>query len=100
LNDLPKVNLQVKSKTAHTSGKYKVEAQITNPVKSEAVAFAIRVQAVRKDTGEQIAPAFISDGYFSLVKGETKNVSFEFDDSLVEADNIAIKVTPFNGRNK
>jgi len=97
LNGLAKVDLKVKSETVHTSGKYKVEAQITNPVKSAAVAFAVRVQAVRKDTGEQIAPAFISDGYFSLLKGETKNVTFEFEDNLVAADNIAIKVTPFNG---
>ncbi|HTI91721.1 MAG TPA: hypothetical protein VL727_14105, partial [Puia sp.] len=51
-----------------------------------AVAFGIRVQAVRVSTGEQILPAITNDNYFSLLKGESKEIHFEFDAGLLGSD--------------
>jgi len=100
LGKLPQVDLKVRSTISKEPGKYVMHAQVTNPQNAAGVAFAIRVQAVRKDSGEQIAPAIISDGYFSLLKGESKAIRIEMDETLVAQDNIALKVTPYNAFSK
>ncbi len=86
LNTLPKVNLKVNFTTRKSDGRYFIDAKITNPLSSPAVAFGIRVQAVRASTGEQILPAITNDNYFSLLKGETREVHFEFDAALLGQD--------------
>jgi hypothetical protein len=53
-------------------------ATITNPGQSGTVALAIRPKLVRADSGEQILPVHASDGYFSLLPGESKEVTLEF----------------------
>ena len=54
-------------------------AAITNPADSHTVAFAVRPKLVNPKTGEQILPVFMNDGYFSLVPGETKQITIQFD---------------------
>lgn len=96
LNDLPKVNLKVTSKVVQANGKYFITAQITNPASSPAVAFGIRVQAVKSSTGAQILPGIMSDNYFSLLKGETKEVTIEFDAESLGKDTAKLLVEPYN----
>lgn len=100
LNTLPKVNLKTSYKTVKADGKYIITAQITNPSSSNAVAFGIRVQAVRSSTGEQILPAIMNDNYFSMVNGETKTVRIEFDEEVLGNDQLQLKVEPYNNRKK
>lgn len=96
LSELPKVNLKVTSKVVQANGKYFITAQITNPASSPAVAFGIRVQAVKSATGEQILPGIMSDNYFSLLKGETKEVRIEFDAEHLGKDTAKLLVEPYN----
>jgi hypothetical protein len=96
LNTLPKVNLKVSYKVTKADGKYFINAQITNPLSSPAVAFGIRVQAIRTSTGEQVLPAIMNDNYFSLLKGETKDVRIEFDAAALGDDKATLKVEPYN----
>jgi hypothetical protein len=96
LNNLSKVNLHVSWKVIQKDGKYWMNASITNPVNSPAVAFGIRVQAIRKSSGEQILPAVMNDNYFSLLKGETKNIQIEFDGAALKDERPALKVEPYN----
>jgi hypothetical protein len=51
---------------------------VSNPPDSGTVAIAIRPKPVKPSTGEQWLPVFMSDGYFSLLPGETKQVTFEY----------------------
>ncbi len=78
LNDMARVNLAVSSRLTTAKGKSVLLADVTNPAASHTVAFAIRVRAVNSQSGESVLPAFISDGDFSLVPGETKRVRIEF----------------------
>jgi hypothetical protein len=96
LNRLPRVNLKVSFTTRKSAGRYFIDAKITNPLSSPAVAFGIRVQAVRASTGEQILPAITNDNYFSLLKGESKEVHFEFDAALLGGDLPRLVVEPYN----
>jgi hypothetical protein len=97
LNTLAKVNLKVTYKIVNFNGKTVITAEITNPPSSKSAAFGIRVQAVKSSTGDQILPAIMSDNYFSLMNGETKEVKIEFDsDLLTKNDEIKLIADPFN----
>ncbi|RYE13671.1 MAG: discoidin domain-containing protein, partial [Sphingobacteriales bacterium] len=97
LATLPQVNLKVSTKTTKANGKYVVNATITNPASSAGVAVAVRVQAVKASNGDQILPVFTNDNYFSLIKGESKNISIEFDAKyLGDNDSVKLLVEPYN----
>ncbi|MDN3582417.1 discoidin domain-containing protein [Mucilaginibacter flavus] len=98
LNSIAKVDLKVNYRTVKVDGKYFITAQITNPASSKAVAFGIRVQALRTSTREQILPAIMNDNYFSLLKGETKTVKIEVADDVLGNDNVRLIAEPYNNR--
>ena len=79
LNDIARVSLAVTSRQTTVHGVDTLHADITNPANSHTMAFAIRPQVVRSGTGTSILPVIMSDGYFSLVPGETKHVTIQFD---------------------
>lgn len=96
INKLPKVDLKVSSTTKQANSKYYINARITNPSSTKAAAFAIRVQAVKASTGEQILPAIMNDNYFSLMRGESKEVQIEFDANVLGNDKVKLVVEPYN----
>jgi len=96
LNTLKPAALKISSSTTRAHGKYRINAQITNPKTTNTVAFAIRVQVVRSKTDAQILPAFVSDSYFTLLPGETRSVEVEFDEVLLGNDNPKLVAEPFN----
>ncbi|AYL93889.1 discoidin domain-containing protein [Mucilaginibacter celer] len=96
LNNLPKVDLKVDYKTVKADGKYYITAQVTNPSSSKAVAFGVRVQAVKASTGEQILPGIMSDNYFTLLKGESKTVKIEFDEAALGKDAVKLEAEAYN----
>lgn len=96
INNMPKVELQVKPNTRRENGKYIIEAQITNPLSSKAAAFATHLQVFKSSNGERVLPIYPSDNYFTLMKGETKSIRIEFDESLLGGDKPVLSVKPFN----
>ena len=96
LNTLAKVDLKTITKIIKEDGKYYIIAKITNPESSPGIAFAIRVQAVKASNGEEILPVFTNDNYFSLLKGESKDIKIEFDASIIGNDTPILKVEPYN----
>ncbi len=96
INTLPAVNLDVKYKNFKKNGKYKIEAQISNPVSSPAIAFVVHLKVVKKRNGEPILPVFMNDNYFSLLKGETKKINIDFDESLLDGDEPELIAEPYN----
>lgn len=96
LNSLPKADLKVTSKLLKKGGQAEIRATITQPKSAKSVAFAVHVQAVRTMDGERLLPAIISDSYFNLMPGESKNVSIAFDEALLKGGSYQLVVTPYN----
>ncbi|MFI5158622.1 MAG: hypothetical protein ACHQF4_07130, partial [Sphingobacteriales bacterium] len=66
---------------------------ITNTSKTTA-AFGIRAQLLHKN-GVQILPAIYSDGYFSLMQGESKILQIEVDPKIL-GGGYSLEATPYN----
>ena len=94
LNELPKTKVKTSEKITKRNGKYYATIKVSSP---SALAFGIRVQAVNSITGEQILPAIMSDNYFTLFKGESREVQIEFDESLLKkGETLSIKAEAYN----
>lgn len=97
LSALPKAQLNVSSRLVRKgNGQAEIKATITNPKSAPGVAFAVHVQAVRTSDGERILPAIMNDNYFTMMPGETKDISIEFDEKLLDGGNYKLLVEPYN----
>lgn len=94
LNNLPKADLKISSRSETKNGKRVVHATIKNT--SAPVAFAIRVQAIKESDGSQILPVIMNDNYFTLFKGESKEVTLEFDEALLNGGKYKLLAEPYN----
>jgi hypothetical protein len=79
LNTLKPVQLAMNYESGGNGETETISADITNPANSGTVALAIRPKVVEVDSDRQILPVHASDGYFSLLPGETRHVTLEFD---------------------
>lgn len=96
LGTLKKVNLGVSSRMSQANGENLVTATVTNPAGSQTVAFAIRPMLVKPSTGDQILPVYTSDGYFSLMPGESRQISFHFDPALAGNEPPQVQLECYN----
>ncbi len=94
LASMPKASVKVSSTLTRNNGKAVINAAISNSNKS--IAFAVHVQAYRTSDGERILPAMMNDNYFTLLKGESKNITIGFDESLLPDGKYTLKVEPYN----
>ena len=51
---------------------------------------------VYASTGEQILPVIMDDNYFTLLRGETRKVDIEIDESLLGEDTYKLVARPYN----
>ena len=93
LNKLAKAKLKTTSTVSTSNGRTTINAVITNV--GSGVAFAIHVQA-HDANGERILPAMMNDNYFSLIKGESKNIAIDFDSALVKHGKYTLMVEAYN----
>lgn len=99
LNTLKPVDLKVKSRMERKDGgKAVISADVTLPKSAPNVAFAVHVQPVRTSDGERILPAVMSDNYFTLMPGETRHVTFTFDEELLNGGGYKLEVEPYNNK--
>ncbi|MBZ4191349.1 discoidin domain-containing protein [Niabella beijingensis] len=94
LNRLPKTKLKISSALSRNEGKAVISASISNSKRS--VAFSVQVQAYRKSDGERILPAVMNENYFTLLKGESKNIRITFDEKLLPDGEYFLKAVPYN----
>lgn len=73
LNSLPQVDLNVTAKTQPEGSNRVTTVTLSNPGK--AIAFAVRLKVVRTTDGEEILPVLWQDNYFSLLPGESRQVT-------------------------
>ena len=97
LNSLKPVKLSVSSRLEKAeSGKVLIKASVSLPSSAPNVAFAVHVQALRKSDGERLLPAIMSDNYFTLMPGEKKELSIQFDETLLQGGGYTLTATPYN----
>lgn len=96
LNKLPKADLKTSSRMEQKGEKAEIRATIGLPKSAKGVAFAVHVQAVRTTDGERILPAIMNDNYFTLMPGENKEITINFDKSLLKGGSYKLLVTPYN----
>ncbi len=97
LNQLAPVNLRVATTGAIANGVHRrLTAQISNPADSPAAAFAIHLQVLDPRTGERVLPLLASDNYFTLMRGESRAVTIDYDAPAGMPDQGRLVATPFN----
>ncbi len=96
LNSLEPVDVKLSSKLKRVNGKAFIEANVSLPKSAKNLAFAICLKATRTTDGERLLPAIMSDNYFTLMPGESKQVTIEFDESLLQSGSYRLTATPYN----
>jgi hypothetical protein len=96
LNKLPAVQLKVSSKAVQVGDSTHITATVSNPVNTAGPAFAVCAQLVRADNNERVLPVVMSDNYFTLLKGESKQLEITFEKQLLENGTYKLIVTPYN----
>jgi hypothetical protein len=96
LTTIPTVKLRVATRIAQSAGTDTMTADITNPESSHTVAVAIRPKLVTARTDAQVLPVMMSDGYFSLLPGETKTVTINFDPADAGGKTPKLEVECYN----
>ena len=94
LDTLPPVALETKVTHSELDGQHILTAVVTNT--APAAAFAIRVQVVDTRTGQRILPIFSSDGYFTLMRGESRTITVRYKASADQAAHARLVLTPYN----
>ena len=91
---MPKARLNVTSNLVNKNGKNLIIATVKNV--GSSIAFAIHLQAIRERDGERILPVIMNDNYFTLMNGESKNITIEFEESLLKNSGYKLLVEPYN----
>jgi hypothetical protein len=100
LNRLPEVRLEAavspKSTVAKELGNGNDLYAITLSNNSSAPAVQTRIRTISSATGKDILPAFYSDNYFSLMPGERKTVTVEFNSAYLKGGQPVFELSGWN----
>jgi hypothetical protein len=98
LSSMKPVQLAVTTPTSEVQpdGLTRLSLDVTNPAGSGTVALAIRPKPVTPSNGEQVLPVFMNDGYFSLVPGETRHVTIDYNPSDTGGETPKVEVECWN----
>lgn len=91
LQNLPQTTLDYRVENKAENGKTIYTIHLAN--KTDKLAFFNRLKLVDQKDGSLVSPAFYSDNYFSLLPGETKDVSIEIQSAN---QNYNIELNGFN----
>jgi len=79
LNDLPRTKVAI-TKTVLSNGPiHRMTVSVAN--KGASIAFMVHLRFTRGKGGDDVVPVFWSDNYFSLLPGEKKSVTVQFESS-------------------
>lgn len=96
LNQLPKAELKISSKMERKGEKAEIRATTELPESTKSVTFVVHVQVVRTVDGEHILPAITGDNYSALMLGGNKEITINFNKSLLKGGPYKLPVTPYN----
>ena len=80
LNKLPNVAVQAQAKQSKRSGRNVTTVTVSNPSKSLAFMVWLRLQDAA--TSKPIRPAFYDDNFLSLLPGESRAITIEYDGAI------------------
>lgn len=90
--------LKIKHNLSRKDGRATITAALTLPSNAGTVAVATHVTARSKVTGERLLPAIQNDDYLNIFPGETRTVTIQFADSLLQGGGYTLEVEPFNAQ--
>jgi len=94
LKSLPQVKLDVVAGSLQASRGVSSEVRVKNP--SNSVAFMVHLRLFQRENGDDVAPAFWSDNYFSLLPGEEKTVSGHFNADDAHGNHVGVQIDGYN----
>ncbi len=92
LNNLAPAKLNLRTEMSHDGKHAVVQAVVENP--SSSLAFMVHLRLSKN--GEDVVPIFWDDNYFSLLPGEKRQVSAQFDSAATEGSNLLLAVDGWN----
>jgi len=94
LNSLPAVKLEVQKAAHQLGGKASMHVTIKNPSKS--IAFMVHLRLTQGKDGDDVVPIFWDDNYFSLLPGESRTLTSNYDLSALDGKEPVLTVDGWN----
>jgi exo-1,4-beta-D-glucosaminidase len=94
LDSLPRVHLKHFSRTEHRGGEMLTHVFVENPGKS--LAMFVHLAVKRSSDGKEILPVLWQDNYFSLLPGETRELTAEYRQSDLHNSKPTVSVDGWN----
>ena len=88
------VELRTTAFLNESDDKHTIDVSLSN--ESNLIALAIRLKVVQENSGERVLPAFFEDNYFSLLPGESRTISIEFDKKDLNGENTRLLLEGWN----
>ena len=95
LNDLPEVKLQADYQAQEKIGTT-CYYTVTLENNTDDPALMIRLKTTNDLTGERVLPTYYSDNYISLMPGESKEITVEFDEKYLNGGQPVFSVEGWN----
>lgn len=96
MSQLAPAQLKVKHRLTRKDGRATITATLTLPANARTVAVATHIGARSLVSGERLLPAIQNDDYITIFPGETRTVTIDFDESLLQGGGYTLDVQPFN----
>jgi exo-1,4-beta-D-glucosaminidase len=93
LNNLKKVNVDIKSSIRKTSEQLFLSLELVNT--EQSVAFFTELK-LKTTNGEWVVPALFSDNYFTLLPGESKLIEVGFPAAVMDNKKVELQVSGWN----
>src|SRR5260370_27422036 len=81
---MPQATVTSSAKSAVSGTTHMITVRVTNA--GANVALTIRLKLLRSASGERVLPTYYSDNYFSLLPGEAKQVTLEFEEKYLAGE--------------
>jgi exo-1,4-beta-D-glucosaminidase len=94
LNSLPRVHLKHFARTEHSGREVLTHVFVENPDKS--LAMFVHLAVKRSSDGNEILPVLWQDNYFSLLPGETREITAEYRQSDLHHSKPMVSVDGWN----
>lgn len=98
LNLLPQVEVRGEATISKSGEKSIISVQLEN--ESKQIGLMLRLKVKQSKSGKRVLPAFYSDNYISLVPGEKRSITIEFDTKFLDGEKPALLIEGWNIRPK
>jgi hypothetical protein len=95
ISQLSKVCVEVSTRATREGSKWVLTTELRNTSSSQP-ALLVSIRAMREKSGDRILPALFSDNYVSLMPGERRTITTEFEHADTRGENPVIAVSGFN----